>query len=166
MLTASMKMLNQRRDSRCKYHHNEVLAKRGCWAEPNRAPRITQDHPEVHQQRYHLEYGKYKPRVAGLPAAKGTFGSLGPQLFGDCSLVSIRPEVRENPDCSPFPIRTPRPARPKLIAPSINTRPLAKPRPQCCRDGSVGRAASSSAAAGRAGGRWSHRDREGFGVQA
>ena len=29
-------------------------------------------------------------------AAKGTFGSLGPQLFGDCSLVTIRPEVREN----------------------------------------------------------------------
>ena len=55
-----------------------------CWAEPNRAPCTTQDHPEVHQQRYHLKYGKYKLRVAGLPAAKGTFGSLGPQLFGDC----------------------------------------------------------------------------------
>ena len=105
-----------------KYHHNEVLAKRGCWAEPNRAPRITQDHPEVHQQRYHLKYGKYKPRVAGLPAAKGTFGSLGPQLFGDCWSGHYKTRRPVQTGLFSVPIRTHGRGGRKL-APSINTGP-------------------------------------------
>ena len=136
-----------------------------CWAEPNRAPCITQDHPEVHQQRYHLKYGKYKPRVAGLPA-KGTFGSLRPQLFGDCWSGHYKTRRPVQTGLFSVPIRTPRPARPKCNqAPPINTRPLATPRPVCSRGGSVGRAASSTAAAGRAVGRRSHRDRRGSGFR-
>ena len=123
-------MLNQRRDSRYKrYHHNKVLAKRGCWAEPNRATRTTKDHPEVHQQRYHLKYRKYKLRVAGLPAAKGTFGSLGPQLFGDCSWFTIRPGVRCKPYCSPFP----QDLRLGRLRSSVNKHPsVGQPRAKCC----------------------------------
>ena len=137
MLKAIMNMLNQRRDSRCTSITITKFWRSGGVGQSRiglpALPRITLKSTSSAT----TSSTGSTSRGAGLPA-KGTFGSLGPQLFGDCSWCLYNQET----GLLRTVLRSQQsgPAAGKAEASSVNKhRPLATPRPQCSSGGSAGR---------------------------